>query len=296
MQRGQRTHWLTANIRALRAYHLYLTKINWLVIMRLNGKTDMPKQKTKTTFIGIKLTAEEATLLKKLQSGLNSTTKTRVLLKGLDLMDKLYLSGSASSNIELTEKDEMSFPIATNLELARLEYEARQYSIKVQQARSKAKEVMRQVAQELSKTDEIVDKYKGDKSKLIQLLLELQHKNSWLSEESLKWVSQKLDVPLTQIYHIATSYKEFSLVPKGRHAITVCMGTSCEVRDTRQLLDGVIKTLKIKPGETSGDMRFSLGTVKCLGCCALGPVMVVDGKYYSKPSLKEIEEITAALD
>ena len=256
----------------------------------------MPKRKTKTTFIGIKLTAQEAALLTKLQDGLNSTTKTQVLLKGLDLMDKVYLSTFVSSNVALTEKEEMSSPIATNLELARLEYEARQYSIRVQQAKSKTKEVMSQVAQELSKTDEIVDKYKGDKSKLIQVLLELQRENKWLSEESLKWVSQKLDVPLTQIYHMATFYKIFSLVPKGRHSIMVCTGTSCEVRGTSHLLDRVIKTLKIRPGETSSDMRFSLGTVKCLGCCALGPVMVIDGKYYSRPSLKEIEQITATLD
>jgi NADH-quinone oxidoreductase subunit E len=152
------------------------------------------------------------------------------------------------------------------------------------------------VAEKLFKTDEIVDKYRGDKSALIQVLLELQRENRWLSEDALKCVSQKLGVPLTQIYHIATFYKAFSLVPKGRHLISVCLGTACQVRGAPRLLDRVTDTLKVRAGETSRDMRFSLDTVNCLGCCALGPVMVIDGKYYSKPTTKEIEQIAVAQD
>jgi NADH-quinone oxidoreductase subunit E len=152
------------------------------------------------------------------------------------------------------------------------------------------------VAEKLFKTDEIVDKYRGDKSALIQVLLELQRENRWLSEDALKCVSQKLGVPLTQIYHIATFYKAFSLVPKGRHLISVCLGTACQVRGAPRLLDRVTDTLKVRAGETSRDMRFSLDTVNFLGCCALGPVMVIDGKYYSKPTTKEIEQIAVAQD
>jgi NADH-quinone oxidoreductase subunit E len=128
------------------------------------------------------------------------------------------------------------------------------------------------------------------------VLLELQRENRWLSEDALKCVSQKLGVPLTQIYHIATFYKAFSLVPKGRHLISVCLGTACQVRGAPRLLDRVTDTLKVRAGETSRDMRFSLDTVNCLGCCALGPVMVIDGKYYSKPTTKEIEQIAVAQD
>ena len=101
------------------------------------------------------------------------------------------------------------------------------------------KEVMRQMAQEFADTDAIVDKYKGDKSSLIQILLEIQRQNRWLSEDNLKWVSRKLDVPLAQIYHVATFYKAFSLVPKGRHSISVCLGTACHVRGAPRLLDRV---------------------------------------------------------
>ena len=150
------------------------------------------------------------------------------------------------------------------------------------------------MGQELAEIDEIVGKYGGDRSALIQVLLEVQRGNRWLPKDALKRVSQKLGVPLTQIYHISTFYKAFSLIPKGRHSVSVCLGTACQVRGAPRLLDKVIETVKIKPGETSTDMQFSLDTVNCLGCCALGPVIVVDGEYYGKPSAKDIEQIISA--
>ena len=133
-----------------------------------------------------------------------------------------------------------------------------------------------------------------DKSALIQMLLAMQRENRWLSEDALLWVSRKLGVPMTQIYHIATFYKAFSLKPQGRHSVSVCLGTACHVRGATHLLDKVMETLEIKPGETSRDLQFTLNTVNCLGCCALGPVMMVDGKYHSNPSTNEIKEIFTA--
>ncbi|MBA7630626.1 NADP-reducing hydrogenase subunit HndA [subsurface metagenome] len=150
------------------------------------------------------------------------------------------------------------------------------------------------MVQELAEIDEIVGKYEGDESGLIQVLLEVQRENRWLPKDTLKQVSQKLGVSLTQIYHVATFYKAFSLMPRGRHSVSVCLGTACQVRGAPRLLDKVTETLKIKPGETSTDLQFSLDTVNCLGCCALGPVMVVDGEYYSKPTAKEIDQIFTA--
>jgi NADH-quinone oxidoreductase subunit E len=132
-----------------------------------------------------------------------------------------------------------------------------------------------------------------DKSALIQMLLAIQRENHWLSKDALVWVSRKLGVPLTQIYHLATFYKAFSLKPQGRHSVSVCMGTACHVRGAPRLLDKVTETLKIKPGETSRDLQFTLNTVNCLGCCALGPVMMVDGKYHSNPSTDKMKEIFA---
>jgi len=150
------------------------------------------------------------------------------------------------------------------------------------------------MAQELAEVDTIIGKYQGDRSALIQVLLEIQRQNRWLPKEALKQVSQRLGVALTQIYHIATFYKAFSLTPKGRHSVTVCLGTACQVRGAPRLLDKVTEKLKIKEGETSADMQFSLDSVRCLGCCAIGPVMVVDGEYYGKPSGKKVEQIISA--
>ena len=143
----------------------------------------------------------------------------------------------------------------------------------------------------IDKVDEIIGKYGGDRGALIQVLLDIQLENRWLTKDALKQVSQGLSVPLTQVYYVATFYKAFSLMPKGRHLVSVCLGTACQVRGAPSLLDKIIEKLKRKPGETSKDMRFSLHTVNCLGCCALGPVLVVNGKYYGKPSTTEIGQI-----
>jgi NADH-quinone oxidoreductase subunit E len=131
----------------------------------------------------------------------------------------------------------------------------------------------------------------SDKSTLIQALLEIQRENRWLSKGALEWVSRKLDVPLTQIYNIATFYKAFSLIPQGRHSVSVCTGTACHVRGAQRLLDKATETLKVKPGGTSKDLRFSLNTVNCLGCCALGPVIEIDNKYYGNPPPDELKKI-----
>ena len=142
--------------------------------------------------------------------------------------------------------------------------------------------------------DEIVAKYQADKSALIQVLIEVQRQKRWLSRETLRQVSERLGVSLTQIYHIATFYKAFSLTPRGRHSVTVCLGTACQVRGAPRLMDNITQTLKIEAGETSHDEQFSLDTARCLGCCAIGPVMVVDGEYYGKPSRKEVEQVISA--
>jgi NADH-quinone oxidoreductase subunit E len=132
--------------------------------------------------------------------------------------------------------------------------------------------------------DRIIDKHHGEASSLIQILLEIQSENHWLPKEALERVGEKLHVPSTRIQHIATFYKAFSLVPKGRHEIHICVGTACHVRGATRILDTVEEATGIKPGETDLDMKFSLETVNCLGCCALGPVMEVDGKVHGKMS------------
>jgi len=134
------------------------------------------------------------------------------------------------------------------------------------------------------KIDQIVDEHQGEASSLIQVLLEIQSEYHWLPGDALHRVSERLQVPLTRIRHIATFYKAFSLVPKGRHEVHICVGTACHVRGATRVLDKVQDLTGIGPGETDLELKFSLETVNCLGCCALGPVMVVDGKTHGKLS------------
>jgi NADH-quinone oxidoreductase subunit E len=141
------------------------------------------------------------------------------------------------------------------------------------------------------KIDQIIDKHQCEPSSLIQVLLEIQAENHWLPAEALARVAERLGVPMTRIRHIATFYKAFSLVPKGRHEIHICMGTACHVRGARRVLDAVEGLTGIGPGETDLDLKFSLETVNCLGCCALGPVVEIDGKTHGKMSAGETAEV-----
>ena len=139
--------------------------------------------------------------------------------------------------------------------------------------------------------DQIIDKHGGEAASLIQILLEIQSEYHWLPKEALGRVSERLQVPLRLIRHIATFYKAFSLVPKGRHEVHICMGTACHVRGAARVLDTVEDLTGIKPGETDVDLKFSLETVNCLGCCALGPVIEIDGKTHGKVSTADIADV-----
>lgn len=144
---------------------------------------------------------------------------------------------------------------------------------------------------DIEKVDQIIDKHQCDASSLIQVLLEIQSENNWLPKEALERVSEKLRVPLTRTMHIASFYKAFSLVPKGRHKVHICMGTACHVRGAKRILETVEDLTGIKPGETDMDMKYSLETVNCLGCCALGPVMEINGKTHGKISVSETSDV-----
>ena len=141
------------------------------------------------------------------------------------------------------------------------------------------------------KIDKIIDKYPSDPSSLIQVLLEIQNENRWLPKEVLRKVSKKLKVPLNRIQHIITFYKAFSVFPKGRHEIHVCTGTACHVRGAPRVLGAVQDLTGLKPGLTDQELRFSLETVSCVGCCALGPVMVINGEYHGKMAPASSEDV-----
>ena len=145
--------------------------------------------------------------------------------------------------------------------------------------------------EEISRIDQIIDKYEGEEGILIQLLLDIQQELNWIPKEVAERISQRLNIPQSQIYRVASFYTAMSLTPRGRHLVSVCVGTACHVRGSPRLLDRITDILKIQPGETSTDRRFTLNTVNCLGCCAMGPVVVVDGVYHSKPSTTDLKKI-----
>ena len=144
--------------------------------------------------------------------------------------------------------------------------------------------------------DQIIDRHPGDASSLVQVLLEIQREYHWLPKEALERVSKKLHVPYNRIQQIVTFYKAFSLVPKGRHEINICTGTACHVRGAPRLIDSVRDVIGIGPGETDQDLKFTLETVNCVGCCALGPVMVIDGEYHGKMAPAKSEDVLKSYD
>lgn len=146
------------------------------------------------------------------------------------------------------------------------------------------------------KIDQIVEKYAGEEGVLIQLLLDVQKELNWVPKEAIQRISERLQVPLSQIYRVASFYKSMSLKPKGRHLVSVCLGTACQVRDGPRVVDRIREILGVNPGETTPDMKFTLERVNCLGCCALGPVMVVNGEYYGKMVPAKAEEILKSYD
>jgi NADH-quinone oxidoreductase subunit E len=200
--------------------------------------------------------------------------KTDALFRGLELL-------SAYNSIGLRKADEKS-EINNYLAEALKRYPNR------------PGEALKLLAQEISKVDEFIDKYQGEQEALIQILLEINALNHWLPKTSLMRVSSRLGVPLTRIYHIASFYKAFSLVPQGRHLIQVCLGTACQVRGAPRLLDKVMNALKINSPGTDAEHNFTVSTVNCLGCCALGPVMMIDDEHYSNPSQEKIKQILAS--
>jgi NADH-quinone oxidoreductase subunit E len=137
----------------------------------------------------------------------------------------------------------------------------------------------------------IDDHHNGNQAGLITLLEEIQAKYSYLPEEALRIVSQKTGYSLVDLYGVATFYRVFSLTPRGKHLISVCLGTACHVRGGEIIASEFQRQLTIKPGETTPDKEISLETVNCLGACALGPIVVVDGHYFSNVTVKKVEEI-----
>jgi len=152
------------------------------------------------------------------------------------------------------------------------------------------------VTQAVDKLDQILDKHAGEEGTLIQVLLDVQVEYNWLPKDVLRRISARLGIPLSYIYRVASFYKAMSLVPIGRHLVVVCLGTACHVRGGPRILENAEQVLGIKAGETTEDMTFTLKRVNCLGCCALGPVMTVDGETHGKLAPVQVKEVLSKYD
>ena len=149
-----------------------------------------------------------------------------------------------------------------------------------------------------TKIDKVVKKYNNDSSMLVSILQDTQTEIGYLPKEALIDLHIILDVPLSQVYSVATFFKAFSLIPRGRHQISVCTGTACHVRGSESILETFERELNIKAGESDKELDFTLETVNCVGACALGPIVIIDGKYHGemrnesvKPLIDEYRKI-----
>ena len=141
------------------------------------------------------------------------------------------------------------------------------------------------------RVEPILDRYQRDQGLLVSVLQDIQAEYNYLPKEALVQVSQGLDIPLSQVYSVATFFKAFSLKPRGRHLINVCLGTACHVRGAVRILEEIERELNIKPRETTKDFKYTLETVNCVGACALGPIVIVDEKYSGQMKSNKVKPL-----
>ena len=141
------------------------------------------------------------------------------------------------------------------------------------------------------KISAIIEEHREDIGNLMPVLQHINREYNYLPPDILRHVAVELDIPLSEVYDIATFYNAFSLKPRGRHQISVCMGTTCYVRGGERILNRICEELEISPGENTRDMKYSLNSVRCLGCCSLSPAMMIDGKVYGRVKATQLSTI-----
>ena len=141
------------------------------------------------------------------------------------------------------------------------------------------------------RVEEILDRYQHHEGFLVSILQDIQAEYNYLPPEALAETSRGLGIPLTQVYSLATFFKAFSLRPRGRHLVHVCMGTACHVRGAVRVLEAIERELGINPGETTKELKYTLETVNCVGACALGPIVVVDGEHVGGMKTEKVKPV-----
>ena len=143
------------------------------------------------------------------------------------------------------------------------------------------------------KLGELIREHENEKGALIPVLQKAQEIYGYLPVEVQKIIAERMGIPLEEVYGVVSFYSQFSLNPKGKYAISVCLGTACYVRGSQQILDRLSRRLGIGPGEITPDGKFSLDATRCLGACGLAPVMVVNGEVYGKLTPEKLDGILA---
>jgi len=142
----------------------------------------------------------------------------------------------------------------------------------------------------------IIDRFRADKGQLVSILQDIQDEYYYLPKDALEKVSQILDIPLSQVYSMATFFRAFSLTPRGRHLIKVCLGTACHVRGAPRVLEKMERDLGIGREGTTDDLKFTLETVNCVGCCALGPMVLIDEEYFGQMKSDKVNSLLATYE
>ncbi len=143
----------------------------------------------------------------------------------------------------------------------------------------------------MEKLNELLEKYEQERGSLIGLLQDIHEEFGYLPEEYLREASRRLDIPLSRFYSLVTFYSTFRLEPIGKHHICACVGTACHVRGAPLIVDTIERELNIKAGETSEDGEYTLDVVNCVGACALGPLVTVDGEFHGKMTQKSVKKL-----
>lgn len=146
-----------------------------------------------------------------------------------------------------------------------------------------------------AKLNAILDKHARDKSALLAILMDIQDVENYLPKDDLKKVAKELDVAFSKIYSLATFFSAFSLEPRGKHICTVCLGTACHVRGAPRLVEHVEREFDVTSGKTTADMNLTLETVNCVGACALGPLLILDGEYHGNMDAGKLDRVLRKL-
>jgi len=278
------------------------------------------------------LTAEEIFMLAHKKTpgiGIATVYRTIILLEKFNIIEKVYFENNKAkyrikyntnviSQIQKNKKQKINPLLISNTDLPEtnrnysyssktntyqdtvrinnIQTQINEWANELNKIKSEKEMELEEIITDFGKIDKILEKHEFKENNLIQMLLDFQSEYNWLPKHVLFYTGNKLNVPLTQIYGIASFYKFFNLEPRGKYQITVCAGTACHVRGSMNLLQRIVNFLGIKPGDTTRDYKFTLDTVNCLGCCALGPVMLFNNKYYSNPDAKKLESLLGSVD